>query len=157
MKTMLTMVVALMGSVGCLSQDGETEEQLAPARRALEAPAAEASTEAICRAFMQRQRACGEPFIVALVDARVKADMPPGITHRDKEIGRDALVQEALAEWADDSTDEAIDAVCGDIAAAVTPEKDAQLRNSTGACLARETCDAFVACAVPLSFGRWKE
>lgn len=156
-KTLLTMVVALMGSAGCLTQEGEAEQRPAQAAHALQVPARETSTDAICRSFMQRQRACGQPFIAALVAARVQADTPPGIARRDQEIGRDALVQEALSEWAEDSRDAAIAAVCDDIASAITPAKEVQLRDSTSACLAEESCDAFVACAVPLNLGRWKE
>jgi hypothetical protein len=157
MKTMLMMAMTLLGGVGCLSQERPADDQPAQAAQALEVPAADTSTDAICRSLMQRQRACGEPFIAALVEARVRADLPPGITRREQEIGREALLQEALSEWAEDSKDAAIAAVCDDIASKVTPAKDTQLRGATSECLAKQGCEAFVECAVPLNLGRWKE
>jgi hypothetical protein len=113
-------------------------------------------TSTACRALMSRQRECSTRFIPALVDARVERDEPPGIAARSREIGREALVAEGLEEWASDSRDAAIEAVCAEIARTVAPDRVAELETSVNACLERAGCDAFVACAVPVNLGRWK-
>jgi hypothetical protein len=156
MKTTLLMLT-LIGGAGCLGSETNTREQPVQAEQALLAPAATTTTDEICRAFMQRQRACGETFIPALVDARVKADNPPGLAAHDNEIGRAALVREAFTEWANDSKDEAIDKLCDAMAQSISLAKDTELRSSVSACLAQEGCDGFVACAVPLNLIRWRE
>jgi hypothetical protein len=132
-------------------------EQPVQAEQALQTPAATTATDEICRALMQRQRACSATFIPALVDARVKVDNPPGIAARDNESGRVALVQEAFTEWASDSKDEAIDKLCDAMAQSISPTKDTELRTSVSACLAKEGCGGFVACATPINLVRWME
>jgi hypothetical protein len=157
MKTMTLVLATLIGGAGC--SNGEPSESSRPvkAEQALQVPAAATTTDQSCRAFMQRQRACSATFIPALVDARAKADNPPGLAAKDKEIGREALVKEAFDEWANDSKDPAIDALCDEIAQSISQAKDLELRTSVSACLAKEGCDAFVSCAVPLNLIRWKE
>jgi hypothetical protein len=157
MKTILLMLTTLIGGAGCLGSETNSREQPVQAEQALHAPAATTTTDEICRAFMQRQRACSATFIPALVDARVKADNPPGLAARDSEIGRAALVQEAFTEWASDSKDEAIDKLCDAMAQSISLAKDAELRSSVSTCLAKEGCDDFAACATPLNLIRWRE
>ena len=157
MKTTLLVFTILIGGAGCLGSETNTREQPVQAEQALQAPAATTTTDEICRALMQRQRACSATFIPALVDARVKADNPPGLAARDNEIGRAVLVQEAFAEWASDSKDEAIDQLCDAMAQSISPAKDTELRTSVSTCLAKEGCDGFVACATPLNLVRWRE
>jgi hypothetical protein len=156
MKTILVMF-ATLGAAGCLGAETPPREQPGQAERALQVPAATTTTDESCRALMQRQRACGTTFIPALVDARVQADNPPGIAARAAEIGRDALVAQAFDEWANDSKDESIDSLCDAIAQSISPPKDSELRSRASTCLAQEGCDAFVACATPLSLVRWME
>ncbi len=107
-----------------------------------------------CVAGFRRQRECTDAFIPALVDARVRADVPAGIAAKDKEVGRDALVAGALEEWKSDSTDEAIDAICTRI---TNDEADGapELVQQAEACLAESTCEAFSACAVDIVSSRW--
>jgi hypothetical protein len=114
------------------------------------------STAQLCSLFMQRQRACSSIFIPVLVEARVNADNPAGIAATDARIGREALVKEALAEWQNDSKDEAIATMCDAIAKAVQPARDAELRSSVNGCMAISGCDEFVACGVPLNLRGWK-
>jgi hypothetical protein len=168
MKTMMATLVALSGMMACSEGKSEVAPHTASAEPAaakadtitaeqpLEAPAAATSTDQICRSLMQRQRGCTAQFIPALVDARVKNDNPSGLATREREIGRDTLVKDALAEWENDAKDPNIAAMCDDIAQAISPEKDAQLRSSVSTCLAKTGCEAFVSCAVPLNLIHWK-
>ena len=112
---------------------------------------AEADSHQTCVAVIRRQRECTDAFIPALVDARVRADMPPGIAQKDKEVGRDALVAMALEEWASDSTDPAIDATCDK--AADHPE----LIEKAQACMNQSACDAFSACTVEIVSSLWNQ
>ena len=155
MKATLALL-ALLTFAGCFGSDANIDSPPATAEKPLVAPAATTTTDQICRSLMQRQRACTDSFIPALVDARVGADNPPGIADQERSIGRDAVVREALAEWKNDSQDSAIDDVCDDIAQSVSPTRDAELRDAVSQCLGQTGCAAFVACAVPLNLVRWK-
>lgn len=107
-----------------------------------------------CVAAFRRQRECGDTYIPALVDARVRADHPAGIAAKDKEIGRDALVAAAFEEWKADSTDEAIDRMCTQITddeLAGAPELVQKAKD----CLAERECSAFSACAIDIVASRW--
>jgi hypothetical protein len=162
---------AAVCAIACSTADttADTETDIAPeaappptAAQRLTAPAADeptegSSTQATCRPFMQRMRACSETFIPALVEARVQRDDPPGLAAQDARIGREALVKEAFDEWANDSKDTAIDATCEHIAQAVAPARHGELRAAVGACMEQSGCDAFVPCAVAASLGRWKQ
>jgi hypothetical protein len=156
MKTMIAALTTLLAVAGC-----QNEEADANAPRADAAGAALAllptKTGDLCRAFMQRQRACSAEFIPALVAARVSAENPPGLRAREQRIGREALLAEAFAEWDNDSTDPAIHSTCDDLARSVPPAREGELRSSAGACLAKDRCAAFVDCAVPVSLVRWKD
>jgi hypothetical protein len=123
------------------------------------APAQEkhqAGTHGVCRALMLRQRACSAQLIPALVDARVERDDPKGTAAHARDVGREALLTEAFDEWALDSSDARIEAVCSEIAQALEPGRAPLLERSASACLERAGCDAFVQCAVPLNLGHWK-
>jgi hypothetical protein len=167
MKTQIGMLATLLAAIACSNADpaDEARAEVIPPTKAeqplvgTEAPATEAtSTQQVCRQFMQRQRTCGDIFIPALVDARVKRKDRPEIAELDAKIGRDALVKQAFEEWANDSRDDAIDSKCDHIARAVLANgRDAELRSGVEACMANSGCDAFVACSVPLNFGHWKE
>ena len=92
MKTMMALL-ALMGMAGCLAGESElaprtasAEPATASAEQPLVTPAADTTTDQICRSLMQRQRGCTAQFIPALVDARVKGDNPPGAAAREREI-----------------------------------------------------------------------
>jgi hypothetical protein len=161
MKIVFGVVMCSIAS-GCWVAEPASEEQ-GPGQPASELEArvqaldnAEAGTAATCRALMLRQRECSASFIPALVDARVERDEPPGTAAHARDVGREALLAEALDEWASDSRDDAIGAVCSEIAKAIAPARASELQTSVSACLQRVGCDAFVACAVPVNFGRWK-
>jgi hypothetical protein len=112
---------------------------------------AEADAHQTCVAVVRRQRECTDAFIPALVDARVRADVPAGIAQKDKEVGRDALVAMALEEWKVDSTDEAIDATCDK--ATAHPE----MIEKAEACMNQSACDAFSACTVEIVSSLWTQ
>jgi hypothetical protein len=101
-----------------------------------------------CVKLFQRQRACTDTFIPALVDLRVSIDKPAGIADEAKKAGgRDALIAKAKEEWKTDSTDESIGKTCEKIAAA--PNAGAMLAASEK-CVAQPACGAFVDCIIPL-------
>jgi hypothetical protein len=157
MNARIVTLTALLATAGCLGAEPDAPDtNTGKTGQALAAPAP-TSTDDVCRTLMQRQRACTDTFIPALVEARVASDNPAGITAEDRSVGRPALIKQALTEWASDSQDSAIDALCEEITQSVSPAKEAQLRTSASACLAQTGCDAFVSCAVPLSLIRWKE
>lgn len=130
------------------TQTNRASELPAPeVKRSAEAPEAHET----CVAVMRRQRECTDAFIPALVDARVRADVPAGIAQKDQELGREALVERALEEWATDSTDAAIDASCDQ--AAGHPE----LVDRAKACMNQTACDAFSACTVEILSSMWSQ
>lgn len=123
----------------------------APATSTTEAPATAADPALdTCKKTFVRQRECTDVFIPALVDLRVKKDMPAGIAAEDKASGREALVTKAKAEWANDSTDDAIAATCDKMMASMGPDMKAQMAQGAGECLAKTECAAFVECEMPM-------
>ena len=100
-----------------------------------------------CVKVFQRQRACTDTFIPALVDLRVELDKPAGIAARAKAEGRQALINAALEEWKEDSKDEAIGKTCDRITA---NPKAGPMFAASEKCVAQATCGAFVECVIPL-------
>jgi hypothetical protein len=124
----------------------------APAVRSQEAPTVRGdadSAHADCVTLFERQRTCSAEYVPALVDIRVRHDLPAGIAAADREGGRAALVAEAQAEWAQDSTDEAIAATCRHIVDGTDPAALDRHREQARACLAASDCAGFVACIAP--------
>jgi hypothetical protein len=101
-------------------------------------------------ATFERQRACTDQFIPALVDMRIRMDQPPGIAAKAKSSGRDALIAEAKTEWAEDSKDENIAQACTQITTKTPPEKLQQAVPQIKSCLAEAACDGFVSCLMPV-------
>jgi hypothetical protein len=99
--------------------------------------------KASCVQVFERQRACTDAFIPALVDARRSVDRPAGIS----QVNRDELVQQAFAEWSEDSKDDAIDSTCTRLVLTSRGAATAQMAQS---CLQAAGCDAFVQCVIPL-------
>ena len=100
---------------------------------------------ATCVSLFQRQRECTTEFIPALVALRVRLDVPPGIAEKDREAGRDALVSQAMEEWKNDSTDEAIGRTCDQMASA-----DPEGIQKAQECLTAQACQPFVDCVIPI-------
>lgn len=105
----------------------------------------------ICRDLMRRSRDCSAVFLPTLVAERVRLDIPAGIAAHDAKIGRDALMSEALNEYADDSKDESIAATCSKVAAQLPADRGQRLISAGEGCLRLDACEPFVACAVPIS------
>lgn len=62
---------------------------------------------------------------------------------------RSGVIAQARTEWATDSTDENLAAMCAKLDANVTDEQRAQAPKME-ACVAESTCAAYTACAMPL-------
>jgi hypothetical protein len=96
-----------------------------------------------CVRVFERQRACTQQFIPALVDLRASVDKPHGIAADVAEPGgRERLITQALAEWKDDSSPEGIDRTCSSLMPAKT--------RGAEKCLAEPDCDGFVKCVIPM-------
>ena len=117
-----------------------TTSDAAPATKTT---AAAPDDHATCVQVFTKQRTCTDQFIPALVDTRAKYDNPPGIAAQVK-ADRAAVIAQAKAEWATDSTDAAIDQTCSKLAA------DHDMVATAQGCLARTACDAFVTCITPV-------
>lgn len=122
----------------------------APAPATSTTTSASADPGAVCRQTFVRQRECTDVFIPALVDLRVRLDVPAGIAAEDKASGRDALITAAKAEWANDSKDEAIAGTCDKMMASMDPAMKAKMADGAGQCLAKTECAAFVECEMPM-------
>lgn len=131
----------LIGSCAVLALGG------ALAREALASPTAEPAAKASCVQVFERERACTDTFIPALVDARVALDVPAGISARAQSEGRDALIAAARREWAEDSQDAAIATSCERI---VGSARGLEFTGAAEACLKPSNCATFVACVVPV-------
>lgn len=110
-----------------------------------EAAAAKAQltdARASCVQLFQRQRACTDTFIPALVDLRRQLDQPAGIAA----ASREELIPQALEEWKSDSTDEAIGSQCDRLAS----ELPAPAISEAKRCVAFSACGEFVTCVMPL-------
>lgn len=143
--------IPLILLAACGSSSGPAKSSTTPEP----APAAtDPEMAAMCQSMFVRQRDCTDEFIPALVELRVRLDVPAGIAAEDQERGRDALVAQAMEEWKTDSTDEAIAAKCQTIPAGIPPEQMEQMRAQVTECMAAEACDAFVGCMMPIHEGR---
>ena len=158
----LTTLLAILALGACAGSDNQAETANTEAPSAnTEAPTETSAAEeeapdskAGCVAVFARQRDCTDEFIPALVDARIRLDRPAGIAARASSEGRDALIAEALAEWAKDSQDAAIDLSCEKIVASVPAEALESMVEATGACLQESECGAFTTCVLPVIEGQ---
>ena len=168
--TLTSLMLAASFALGACegSSDGENptpngtaapnETEIAPAtlEEPLTASAApdraepEAAAARVCRELMVRERDCSAAFIPALVAERVRVDIPAGIAADDQQRGREALVSQALDEYAVDSQDGRIASTCAEVARNLPPERSERLVTAGTACLALSGCEPFVACAVPI-------
>lgn len=95
-----------------------------------------------CVQVMDRARECTDQFLPALVDARARQDIPAGIAASVAQ-DRNAVIAEARTEWASDSTDDGIAKTCQ------RPVNDPD-GGTASKCLAAASCDAYVACIIPI-------
>jgi hypothetical protein len=139
MTRYIVLALALGSLAGCNSHDAKAQPIAKPV-------AAEATpgTNSTCVQVFTKARECTSDYIPALVDARARHDVPPGITDAVKK-DRAAVVAEAMNEWETDSTDASIAATCDKIGAEVETEAA-----SAKACLASADCAAFTTCVMPM-------
>lgn len=134
------LILALASFAGCKKSD---EAKAAPPATKAQAGG---DTKALCVEVFTRARTCTNEYIPALVDARAKYDKPPGIAEAVKK-DRNAVIQEALGEWKNDSTDSSISATCDKMGAELAPQSDI---DTARACLAKPDCAAYTTCVMPL-------
>lgn len=147
---LLTTLLAPLALAACGGADAS------PAARTSATPAASAPADpallAQCEAFFARARTCTEQYIPTLVDLRISLDKPAGITAwAQRPGGRDEIVQQALAEWADDSQPAAVAALCSKVTAEIPADQLAPMRAAGERCMAMTDCGAFSTCAVELN------
>ncbi len=153
-KTRLTMMIlmgALLGACGGGGGDAEATED--EATTSGDEGAADAETT--CVAFMTRQRECQAEYLPGLVALRVRLDRPAGIAARDGAEGRDALLAEATAEYANDSMDDAIAARCQGILADVPTEEIAGMTQGMQGCIESADCAAYSQCDLAMLEQHW--
>lgn len=150
MKSIVTaLLVVVAGSLlACGGAGGQQVTETAAGQQA----SGGADMEAVCRDSFARQRTCTDDFIPALVDARIELDLPAGIAAEgQKEGGRDALITQAKAEWANDSEPAAVAAQCKDMAGKMPAEQKAEVSAEFSKCLASSDCKAHVECVMPIT------
>jgi hypothetical protein len=136
--------IAMLSSVLLAACGGATAGTSGPKAAAQDPTAA-------CVALFQRQRACTDTFIPALVDARVKLNVPAGIADDAKQQGgRDAIIAKAKEEWKEDSKDDAIKATCDRMVAAASDDEKQQVSEDGASCVEKSSCDEFTTCVMPL-------
>jgi hypothetical protein len=145
-------VVVLAAVAACAGADSAPPAAPAPSATQPESAAASpgADMQARCVATFTRQRECTDAFIPALVDLRISIDMPPGIAEAAATEGRDALIETAMTEWAEDSQPDAVAATCSSMTSSMPAEELDRLAAAADACLAETDCGAFVACIIPV-------
>jgi hypothetical protein len=138
------LLLALGGLTAC--GGAEAAEPAQPTK----AQASSTAVEQGCQRFFTRARECTGPYIDALVGLRIELDRPAGIAARAAAEGKPALVELALAEWAEDSKSGAIEATCQQVVATIPPEQLDGLAAGAEQCLALTDCEAFSTCAIAL-------
>lgn len=152
-RTILSSV--LLALAACGGADAPAPSGTTPTAQAQ--PATAGTPRDACVAMFERQRACTDIYLPALVDARIANDLPAGIAARAAEPGgRDALVATARSEWANDSTDASISATCDTILAKMPPEQAEGMTGQANQCLATDACQAFVDCVIPMTVAMWQ-
>lgn len=128
----------------CSASEAAAPAPVAPAQAQ---PASTSDPKAVCVEMFTRNRTCTADYIPALVDLRAKYDVPAGIA-ASVAANRAAVIAQANEEWAEDSTDAAIDATCTKIVANLTPAVLADV-GGIESCLAIEGCADYTACVMP--------
>ncbi len=142
-RSILLALVLSPFAVACAASDAAPPPPEAPP--AVAAATSPAPPPSPCVLVMTRARACTAQWIPALVDARARLDIPAGIADAVRS-DRPGVLAAANAEWATDSQDAGIARTCARVAASV-PAAD---QHAAAMCLAKTSCDDFVACAMPV-------
>jgi len=139
MKIVLASILLVACSSAKAPPAQETTVGIAGAHRA------STSDYDLCVAAMTRARACTDVYIPALVDTRARLDKPAGIA-AEVAADRDGVIAAAKQEWASDSTDSGIAAMCQHMTANVSDQDRAE----SSACLEQQDCGAFTSCLTPV-------
>jgi hypothetical protein len=126
---------------GCSGVEPGAQDEAAGATLAPE------EAQALCVSSFQRQRDCSDTFLPALVDLRVRLDVPAGIAEADRTEGRAQLLATAQEEWRSDSTDQAIAERC---AGMVQQGAGAAMGGPMRSCLGASSCGEFVPCQLEI-------
>ena len=141
----LALTLALAPLAGCASETAQAK----PAPVAAQKTSTADDPKAVCVATMTKARECTDDYIPALVDARAQADVPPGIADQVKK-DRDAVIAQAKQEWATDSKDENIAAMCDKIAGETGSDADAGTGWATAKDCNAKACKEYTSCVMPL-------
>ena len=142
----LSLSSLVVAAAGCETQTAEA----APATTTTPTKATphQASTSpddhAMCVQGLTKARVCTAQYIPALVDVRASLDHPAGIADAVKQ-DRDGVIKQAMAEWANDSTDASIESACSQMPPFTGADRDA-----AQGCLAQDDCNAYVSCIMPI-------
>lgn len=155
-RTILSSLLALVaGAAACGGADAPAKSGTTTTTQAQ--PATAGTPRDTCVAVFERQRKCTDIYLPALVDARIKNDVPAGIAARAAEPGgRDSMLATARSEWANDSTDASISATCDKLVAKMPPEQAEGMAGQGNQCLAADACQAFVDCVIPMTVSMWR-
>ena len=149
--------LASLTAASLLAACGGSSPPPAAEPRAQTAPQVRASSSSpgldTCVSMMERQRACTDLYIPALVDLRRSVDRPKGIAGED----RDAVIAQAHKEWAADSTDAAIHDTCQGVVDMFPGDELEAERQTVETCLAADGCQAFVDCIIPVPAQGWQK
>jgi len=132
-------------SPACGTSDAATPAPTAP--RTAQPASTTDDAQAVCVAVFSRSRTCTAQYIPALVDLRAKYDKPAGVA-AEVAANRDAVIAQAMSEWATDSQPAAIDAGCARIVAGLSDADRAEV-GTVQACLEIQDCTAYTACLMP--------
>jgi hypothetical protein len=106
----------------------------------------------VCVTARTRERECAAEFVPALVDLRIRIDIPAGIARTGRNArGRTRLLATAQTEFQADSTDERIAASCQEMAASIPADQLGPMVTAQQQCIAAADCAAFVECQMPLT------
>jgi len=102
----------------------------------------------MCDRYYERERACVDEYLAALLDVRVEYDMPAGIAAEVERDGRDAVLARMRPEWERDTTPENTDRICRAMETQIPADQVERLLAQSKKCDAEADCAGFAACTV---------
>ena len=115
--------------------------------KAKPAAPAKVSPVDVCMAVSAKEAECSDDFVPALVDVRIKLDLPAGIAAAAAAPGgKDQLLAQAKQEWAKDSSEAGRTEMCNKMA----PQVPAEIAKAAAACDLKAACKDYVACIIPV-------
>ncbi len=108
-----------------------------------------------CVLMMHREGECADAFIPALVALRARMDHPAGFAARDA-ADHEALITQAMQEYAHDATTEHNSAVCRETSE-LPADRTTGWATTIDGCLALTDCQAFVDCDIRFTEARFQD